>query len=158
MARRIVLFASLFFVALASGGAFVVYLLYNPATNPGPASWIGMLQLGTRVLIPLAAALNLGLLFTIISAVLARRDRPSCYLLVAASVCNVAAVLVTLVGNWPLNDQIVTWSLMAPPANWAEISHHWWRFHVVRAVLLVGTLCLVILATLLRRDAEVGRA
>ena len=151
MIRKIVVFASLFFVALASGGAFAVYLLYNPAAV-GPASWIGMLQHSMHVLIPLAVALNLGLLFTIVSAILARRERVGLYLLIAASLCLVAAVLITVVGNWPINDQIGTWSLTAPPSNWTDVSREWWHLHVARTGVVIGALTLVILA-MLRRDA-----
>ena len=79
-ARRVVLFASLFFVALASGGAFVVYLAYNPA-GMSQAFYVETMQHGIRVMLPLAVVLNLGLVFTIASAVLARRDRLSFYLL-----------------------------------------------------------------------------
>jgi len=58
MARRLALFASLFFVALTSGGAFVVYLIYNPATM-SPSFYVETMQHGIRVLIPLAVVLNL---------------------------------------------------------------------------------------------------
>ena len=151
MIRKSLVFASLFFVALASGGSFVVYLLYNPATMQ-PASWIAMLQHGMHVLIPLAVALNLGLVFTIVSAILARGERVSLYVLGAASLCLVGAVLVTVLGNWPINDQIGMWNLTAPPSNWTEVSHEWWRLHVARTSLVIGALTLVILATV-RREA-----
>lgn len=127
-------------------------MLYNP-DNVWPASWIAMLQLGIRNLIPLAVALNLGLLFTLISTFLARRDGTGVYLLIGASVCMLLSVLVTVLGNWPINYQIATWSLTAPPANWTDLSHRWWRLHMARTALLVGALCLVIVATQRRRDA-----
>jgi uncharacterized membrane protein len=151
LTRSIVRFASLFLVALATGGAFVVSLLYNP-DKVSPAFWIEILQLGIRNLIPLAVALNLGLLFTLISTFLARHDGSSVYLLIGASVCMLLSVLVTVLGNWPINDQIATWSVTAPPANWTELSHRWWRLHLTRAALLVVALCLVIVTTLRRRD------
>jgi len=159
MARRIALFASLFFVALTSGGAFVVYLAYNPATM-SPAFYVETMQHGIRSLIPLAVVLNLGLLFTLASAVLARRDRQRFYLFIAASVCIVAGVLVTVFGNWPINNQIITWGINSPPANWTELRDEWWRFHVARAVMIVGALTFLILAALPRRDigaADAGR-
>lgn len=123
MARRIVLFASQFFVALAAGGAFVVYQLYNPA-NTWPVSWVAMLQHGMRVLIPLAVALNLGLLFTLVSVGFARRDRPGFWLLIAASLCIAGAVLATVFGNWPINNRIGTWNYASPPSNWSRSVTH----------------------------------
>ena|SRR5437879_4188839 len=151
MARRIVLFAALFFVALASGGAFVVYLAYNPA-GMSAVFYIETMQHAIRVMLPLAVVLNLGLLFTIVSAVLARRDRLSLYLLIAASICIIVAVLVTVFGNWPINNQIITWSINSPPSNWTELRDEWWRFHVARAVIGITGLSFLILSTLVRRD------
>lgn len=151
MVRRIVLFASLFFVALASGGAFVVYLAYNPA-GMSAAFYVETMQHAIRVLIPLAVVLFLGLFFTIVSAVLARRDRLSFYLLIAASICIIVAVLVTVFGNWPINNQIITWSINSPPSNWTELRDEWWRFHVARAVIGIAGLSFLILSTLVRRD------
>jgi len=150
MARRIVLFASLFFVALASGGAFVVYLAYNPA-NMSQAFYVETMQHAIHVMLPLAVVLNLGLFFTIVSAVLARRDRLSFYLLIAASICIIAAVLVTIFGNWPINNQIITWAINSPPPDWTELRDEWWRFHVARAVMLIAALSFLRLRALLRR-------
>lgn len=124
MTRKIILFAALFFVALASGGAFVVYLAYNPA-GMSAAFYVETMQHAIRVLLPLAMVLNMGLLFVIVSAVLARRDRLSFYLLIAASVGIILAVLVTVFGNWPINNQIITWNLNSPPSNWTELRDEW---------------------------------
>lgn len=138
--------ASLFFVALAAGGAFVVFHLYNP-DRMGDASWVSVLQLGMRNLIPLAVALNLGLLFTLIATVLARRERPAFGLLAGASVCVAIGLLATIIGNWPLNNQIGTWTVAAPPTDWSAISHRWWRYHQVRtAGLVIGLLLLIVAA------------
>jgi uncharacterized membrane protein len=151
MVRTGVLFAALFFVALTSGGAFVVYLVYNPA-GMSSAFYVETMQHAIRVMLPLAVVLNLGLFFTIVSAVLARRDRLSFYLLIAASICIVLTVLITVFGNWPINNQIITWGLNSPPSNWTELRDEWWRFHVARAVMMIAALSCLILAALLRRD------
>jgi hypothetical protein len=98
MPGAIALFASLFCVALASGGAFVVYLVYTPGSM-APALWIQSMQHAIRVMLPLAVVLNLGLLFTVVSAALARRDRRRFSLLLTASICLLASVVVTVVGN-----------------------------------------------------------
>ena len=151
MMRRVVLFLALLFAALASGGAFVVYLAYNPA-GMSAAFYVETMQHGIRSLVPLAVALNLGLFFTVVSAALARRDRPTLYLLVGASLCILAAVLLTVLGNWPINNQIITWSVNFPAPNWTELRDAWWRFHVARAVLHITGFGLLVLSTLLRGD------
>lgn len=147
MTQRIFLFAALFFVAMTAGGAFVVYLIYNPASL-SPAFYVESMQHAIRVLIPLGVVLNLALVFTVVSGVLARGGRPSFYLLLAASLCIIVAVLVTVFGNWPINNQIITWSINSPPANWTELRDEWWRLHVVRTVMIITALSCVILAAL----------
>jgi uncharacterized membrane protein len=153
MARRIILFASLFFVALTSGGAFVVYLAYNPA-GMSAAFYVETMQHAIRSLMPLAVVLNLGLLFTIVSAILARHERLSLYVLIAASMCIITALLFTVFGNWPINHQIITWSSNSPPSNWTELRDQWWRFHVARAVMIIGGLSLLILVPLIPRNTS----
>lgn len=153
MARRIALFASLFFVGLTSGGAFVVYLVYNPASM-APAFYVETMQHAIRLLTPLAVVLNLGLFCTTASAVLAHRNRLSFYLLIAASICLIAAVLVTVLGNWPINNQIITWDSNSPPSNWTELRDEWWRFHIARAVLVITGLSCVVLAALVPPNAD----
>src|SRR5260370_19284749 len=139
MARRIMLFASLFFVALTSGGAFVVYLAYNPA-GMSAAFYVETMQHAIASLMPLAVVLNLGLLFTIVSAILARHERLSFYLLIAASICIITGLLFTVFGNWPINHQIITWSSNSPPSNWTELRDQWWRFPLPRTVLSFASL------------------
>ena len=153
MPRAIVLFASLFFVALASGGAFVVYLAYNLA-GISPAFYVETMQHAIHVMTPLAVVLNLGLLCTLASAVLARRERLCFYLLIGASICIIAAVLVTVLGNWPINNQIKTWSVTDPPPTWTQLRDAWWRFHLARAVALIGALSCVVVAALVRQDSR----
>jgi hypothetical protein len=151
MARRIILFVNLVWVALMVGGTFVVYLVYNPA-GMSAAFYVETMQHGIRSLLPLAVLMFLGLFFTITSAVLARRDRPNLYLLIATSICIIAAVLLTVFGNWPINNQIITWNANSPPSNWTELRDAWWRFHVARFVMgIVGLSCLL-LAALNRRN------
>ena len=152
MPRSILLFASLFCVALASGGAFVVWLVYDPASAAG-SFWVTLMQHAIQVMRPLAIALNLGLLLTIVSAVLSRRDGRRFYLLVGASLCLLAAVAVTVVGNWPINGQISTWNPAAPPPNWAQLRDQWWLYHRARAALLMVGLSCALAATLLRPDS-----
>ena len=153
MARRIILFASLFFVALTAGGTFVVSLAYNPA-GMSAAFYIDTMQHAIRTLVPLAVVLNLGLFFTLVSAILARHDRRSLYLLIATSICIITAVLFTVFGNWPINHQIITWSSNSPPSNWTELRDQWWRFHVARAVIIIGGLSLPIPGSLTSRHTS----
>ena len=154
MARTILLFASLFFVALTSGAAFVVWLVYNPAGMP-VASYVAWMQHGIHALAPLGVTVNLAWLLTLISAILARRDRGAFKFLIAASACLIVAAAITIVVNWPINGQIVAWAISAPPPNWTDLRDEWWRAHIARTILSIAALALAIVAALNRREPAV---
>ncbi len=150
MARKFVLFAALFFVALVTGTAFAIWFDYNPS-GMSPAFYTEKMQHAISVFtIPLPIVVMLGLFFTIVSTFLARRDRPDFYLLIVASVCIIAAALITAFGNIPINNQIMTWSINSPPSNWGELAQKWWWFHTVRTISAIVGLSFLILALLAR--------
>jgi len=88
---------------------------------------------------------------TIASTFLAQRDHFSFYLLIAASICVIAATLITFFGNVAIINQIMTWSINSPPSNWMEVGEKWQRFQTVRMLLQTAALALVIMSTLVRR-------
>jgi anthrone oxygenase-like protein len=152
MMRSVLLFLALFFVALTSGAAFAIYLETNPS-GVSSIFYAEKMQHAIRVFtVPLNTVAILGVLFTIASTLLARRDRLSFYLLIAASICLIAGTLITLFGNVPIINQIMTWSSTSPPSNWIELGEKWSRFQTVRTILQTAALALVILSTLFRRD------
>jgi uncharacterized membrane protein len=151
MIRRVVLFAALFFVALVAGAAFAIWIDYNPA-GMSSAFYTEKMQHAIRVFtVPLPTVVILGVLFTIVSTFLARRERLDFYLLIVASVCIVAVALITAWGNIPINNQIRTWSINSPPADWAELAKKWWWFQTLRTVSAIGGLSLLTVTALVRR-------
>lgn len=149
MARRIILLVNLVWVSLMVGGTFVVYMIYNPK-GMSAAFYVETMQHGIRTLLPLAVLMFMGLLFTITSAIFARGDRASLYLLIATGICILTAISLTVFGNWPINNQIITWNANSPPSNWTDLRDAWWRFHVARFIMgIIGLSCLL-LATLNR--------
>jgi uncharacterized membrane protein len=151
MIRRVVLFAALFFVALVAGAAFAIWIDYNPA-GMSSAFYTEKMQHAIRVFtVPLPTVVILGVLFTIVSTFLARRERPDFYLLIVASVCIVAVALITAWGNIPINNQIRTWSINSPPPDWAELAQKWWRFQTLRTLSAIAGLSLLTVTALVRR-------
>ncbi len=151
MTRKLVLFGALFFVALVAGAAFAIWIDYNPA-GMSPAFYTEKMQHAIRVFtIPLPTVVILGVLFTIVSTILARRERPEFYLLIAASVCIIAVALITAFGNIPINNQIRVWNVTSPPSNWRDLAQKWWWFQTVRTIAAVGGLSLLIIPALARR-------
>lgn len=149
MTRSIVLFAALFFTALVAGGAFVIWIEYNP-TGMSPSFYTEKMQHAIRVFTtPLPIIVILSVLFTAVSAFICRRERPAFHLLLVAGACMVAVALITAFGNIPINNQIRTWSISSPPAAWVDLSAEWWRFQSARAAAAICGLSLLILAAVL---------
>lgn len=152
MLRRCTLFIALFFIAQISGASLVVWLDNNPV-GIAPAFFIEKIQHSIRALtiaLPVLAAT--GLIATVVSAILERRERLRFNLLLAASLCALTGAVLTAVGNVPLNERILTWSSASPPANWPELVTSWRKFHLARTILTTSSLVLLILAALLRRE------
>lgn len=153
MARRVALFAALFFIAQISGASIAVWLDNNPA-GLAPAFFIEKIQHSIRVLtFPLPVLAIAGVLSTVAATLLARRQHQRTSLLVAASVCVIAGFVSTAVGNVPLNQAILTWSSAAPPVNWMDVIEKWRWLHLLRTVLTMAGLCFLILAVQDRREA-----
>lgn len=154
MVRKLVLFLALFFVGLTSGAAFAVWLDSSPS-GLAASFYAELMQHAIRIFtIPLNTVAILGVLFTVASTILARRDRLSFYLLIAASICAIAATLITVFGSVPIINQIMAWNINAPPANWMEVGEKWWHFQGVRTMLTFAELCLLIITAMVR--AKVG--
>ena len=152
MVRKLISFGSLFFVALVAGAAFAIWIDYNP-TGMSPAFYAEKMQHAIRVFtVPLPTVVILGVLFTIISTILARRDRPGFYLLIAASVCIIAVALITAFGNIPINNQIKMWNVGSPPSNWGNLADRWWWFQTFRTIAAIGGLGVLIATALARRS------
>jgi uncharacterized membrane protein len=153
MTRSVVLFFALLFTALVAGGAFVIWIEYNP-NGMSAASYVDGMQHAIRVFtIPLPATVIVSWLFCAASAFLARRERPGFYLLMAATVSVLAVTLITVFGNIPINNQIKTWSIAAPPASWVALSARWWQFQTIRTIAALCGMALLIVVVLMRRSA-----
>lgn len=71
--------------------------------------------------------------------------------LVAASMCGVIAIAgMTRAVNVPLNNELMTWSIAAPPSNLKEIWAPWDRVNAIRTIIAVGVLVLQTVALSLR--------
>ncbi len=68
------------------------------------------------------------------------------WLLVSAVVAIAIAAALTLRVNFPINDQLMTWSAAAPPDNIREIWSRWEKAHTVRTILWLGAFALEVVA------------
>ncbi|HEX4326210.1 MAG TPA: anthrone oxygenase family protein, partial [Burkholderiales bacterium] len=78
----------------------------------------------------------------------ARGQPPLLALTLAAFACGLAGMLITVKGNFPINDLVMTWSPHAPPADWASLRDRWWAWHCARTVVTVACFGLLLAAAL----------
>lgn len=55
---------------------------------------------------------------------------------------------VSLMGNVPINKQVIEWNPQSPPDNWLELRNRWDSLHRVRVVLDIAALILLLLGAL----------
>lgn len=66
------------------------------------------------------------------------------YLFAAATLLFIAAIVFSLLGPVPINNQVVGWNPQNLPADWLELRKRWDLLHHIRVViLLLGFSCLV---------------
>jgi uncharacterized membrane protein len=82
----------------------------------------------------------------------ARRNNAEFKVLLGATIAIAVGYTITFVFNVPVNNQLETWNVAAPPANAREIWSQWEKAHVVRTIFWVfgfffETVALVVSAT-----------
>lgn len=119
----------------------------------GPATFIenGRMYIANLAM-PMRFLMPGSILITFLTAfaLWVRRDRRAWAFrgTLAAGVLMVAALIITLTVNAPLDNLIKTWTLETLPSDWAGIRDHWEAFHCLRtwvsiagfAALVAGTL------------------
>lgn len=78
-------------------------------------------------------------------------------LIVFSLICVVDELLMTRIGNLPLNRLISGWDLIAPPPDWMEIRSQWLRFMYIRSALLVSGFALLLASTFFMKRVPVSQ-
>lgn len=68
------------------------------------------------------------------------------WLVALATLAIICAGVLTRAINVPINNQLMTWSVAAPPADMREIWSRWESVHTVRTILCLGAFALQVLA------------
>lgn len=132
MFKQFVQIVSLTLIALVAGAVFGIWRGYNPESLSASA-FVEMHQnavRGLNVLMPVLGGLAMA--FTLLSAYLQRDDRYVSYTLLVAVLLMVVSMLVTRLGNQPINAVVMTWNPQSPPADWQQLRDKWWNFHLIR--------------------------
>jgi uncharacterized membrane protein len=100
-----------------------------------------------RILFPAA------LLSTLLMLVGLFRERrgpgpgPAFYLALCGLLLFVAALLVTLLVNVPIDNQLIHWEVSTLPPNWEDVRDRWQFYHTIRTFAALGGLALVLAGT-----------
>ena len=98
-----------------------------------------------RLMPPLTLASVVGALAWLI-IVRARWDDAQFLLVALAIGAMVLGAVLTLLVNIPINNQLMTWNVDAPPQNMREIWSRWERIHTIRTILWLGAFALEVVA------------
>jgi hypothetical protein len=138
-------FVALVLTALSMGVHFGTWLLEAPLreTRSGPL-FTEVQQGRDRVAARIMPILgNAAILSVAVCVVLVRAIPWAFVLTLIALVLLIGDMTVTLAGNVPINKQVQSWNIAAPPPEWANLRDRWERFHTIRTVLIVSGFALL---------------
>ncbi len=156
MLEQSAVFLGLLCIGLAAGIAVCV-LLAERAWGTGPGTgqfYTELMQLMNHALTVPAPALGaLAVVAMSVDAVLLfkRGEGTALWLVAGAIALNVVAGLLTKLGHFPINDQILKWNPASPPADWQTVQARWSALHVGRTLCAVGSFALFLLGNLVRK-------
>jgi uncharacterized membrane protein len=95
--------------------------------------------------VPMAILLPLALLSALVTLVLLRqgRQRVAFWWLAAGFALMVAALVITLAVEVPIDNQIRDWTAATLPADWRSIQSRWELWHTIRTFLSIAAVIAV---------------
>ena len=110
--------------------------------------------------VPMALLLPLSLLSALVTLVLLwRAGRPPAFWWVLAGfLLMVAALVVTLGVEVPIDNRIETWTATTLPGDWRSIQSRWELFHTVRTFLSIAAVIAVTVGGVVTRPKEPVRS
>ncbi len=116
---------------------------FNPSAYSG-STYVEQQQNLVHSLNTLMVALVfLAAIVTIISAWLQRKDKPNFIALLFAAAMFVACIFISRFGNYPIQQEMLTWKADALPSNWTMLRDAWWSLHIKRTIAELVALVLV---------------
>jgi uncharacterized membrane protein len=109
-----------------------------------------------RLIPPLILAAILGSLIWLFS-IRSRWSGAEFWLVATATAAVILCVVLTRAVNVPINEQLMTWSVAAPPGNLRELWVPWERVHTLRTIAAAGAFLLEALALGIRASAPATR-
>lgn len=134
---------------LLAGAVFAVWVADRPF-NMQARFYVEFQQARiASMTIPMPVLGGVTTLLALCCAALFRAQNATFYLALLAFLCCVAGMSITVAGNMPINNQIVTWQPDSPPSNWQSLRDQWWLLHSIRTVLSMAAFTSLLLAIVL---------
>ncbi|CAN5895083.1 DUF1772 domain-containing protein [soil metagenome] len=153
----IVRFSLIFLAGMVAGAVYCVWLFeYLFMGNAHLYTELKQIQIQT-LSTPLPTLGAAAILVALIKLYLSRRKRLVFWFTLAGAVLLVAAALLTAWGHFPLNDQIMTWSPEAPPAEWEQVRDRWRQTHLARTVVTALGFACFLLGEIFQRQMRLRR-
>jgi len=151
---KLTTFAGLFLLALVTGVFWGTWFTLTRSIETfSAAEFIHIGQtIISNVAWPMRVLMPACILFLILSASFVPEKRSATfYLSLAGCLLIVAALLITLLVEVPIDNQIRIWTVQTIPADWAMLSARWQVFHTARTFISLASLASLILAVLSRK-------
>jgi Domain of unknown function (DUF1772) len=144
MMTSILRFINIILVALLAGVSFGIWAGFNPV-NLSAATYLQQQQNTIHSLTILMTSLVVVATFiTILSAIKQRTNKFVFVSLLTAAACLIACILITILGNKPIDNYVKTWTMATMPDNWTTFRDLWWSFHIGRMVAELIALVLIV--------------
>ncbi len=143
MTTSIIRFINIILVALLAGTSFGIWMGFNPM-NYSASTYIEQQQhlvLSLQTL--LVSLVIIATLVTFASAFLQRKNRQILVALIFAALFLLSCIVITRLGNLPIQKEMLTWNANSFPENWTTLRDKWWAFHVMRTIAELIALVLV---------------
>jgi hypothetical protein len=137
---QILQFLAIVLTSLRMGVHFGIWLTEAPMreTQSGPL-FTEVQQGRDRVADRIMPILGIASIVSVAACVFLVRAVP---VALALSLIGLALIVgdmaVTLICNVPINKKVESWSVAAPPPEWAELRDRWEKYHTIRTVLIVS--------------------
>ena len=136
---------------------------FSLSRSIGAISPAGFLEIGRNMIANLGRPMSILFRAAIFSTTLIiyqlyrRRQTAGLVLTVAAVALMLAAMMVTLIVNVPIDGQIREWTTATLPSDWQAIRDRWEFYHSVRTFLSLAAVSCLFGSVLWSGDAEFSR-
>jgi amino acid permease len=144
----IVRFINIILAALLAGVSFGIWIGFSPA-GLSPSTYIEQQQNIIRSLsILMTSLVCTASIITIISAFRQRKEKGVFITLLIATIFFIACIIISTLGNRPIDNYIMTWTSTTPPNDWNIFRDKWRSLHVMRTISELFALLLVTWASI----------